>query len=74
MKVIPALATVNTRDDGVTTLHLSDAGGLTHFGCYVETLPPGATRPSGIGIPPRMRRSISSPAPLLWWMTTARMS
>jgi uncharacterized cupin superfamily protein len=43
MKVTPALAPVNTRDDGVTTLHLSDAGGLTQFGCYVETLPPGAT-------------------------------
>jgi len=42
MIVDPALAPVNTRDDGVTTLHLSDAGGLTQFGCYVETLPPGA--------------------------------
>lgn len=29
-------------ENGVSTLHLSVAGGLTQFGCYVETLAPGA--------------------------------
>ncbi|MGA0539998.1 cupin domain-containing protein [Neotabrizicola sp. VNH66] len=42
MKVDPATAPLNRNAQGVETLHLSDAGGLRQFGCYLETLPPGA--------------------------------
>jgi uncharacterized cupin superfamily protein len=42
MKVDPAHAALNQADNGTETLHLSDAGGLRQFGCYIETLPPGA--------------------------------
>lgn len=41
MKIDPALAP-RRRQDGTETLRLSDAGGLRQFGCYVETLAPGA--------------------------------
>ncbi|MBE2277626.1 MAG: cupin domain-containing protein [Rhodobacteraceae bacterium] len=41
MIVHPAHAPLIRREDGITTLHLSEAGGLRQFGCYVETLPPG---------------------------------
>ena len=43
MKVDPTHIPRVTRDDGVVTAHLSDAGGLTQFGACHETLPPGAT-------------------------------
>jgi len=42
MKVDAASAHLHRSENGAETLHLSDAGGLTQFGCYVETLPPGA--------------------------------
>lgn len=42
MKVDPVSARLNRSAGGVETLHLSDAGGLTQFGFYLETLPPGA--------------------------------
>lgn len=42
MIVDPATAPVSG-EGGVSTLHLSVAGGLTQFGAYVETLAPGAT-------------------------------
>ena len=42
MKVDPADAERHRDDDGTETLHLSDAGGLTQFGAYLETLPPDA--------------------------------
>ncbi len=42
MKVDPALALLHRAENGTETLHLSDAGGLKQFGCYLETLPPGA--------------------------------
>ncbi|PZR00646.1 MAG: hypothetical protein DI533_08920 [Cereibacter sphaeroides] len=42
MKVDPALAEVHREDDGTETLHLSDAGRITQFGAFLETLPPGA--------------------------------
>jgi uncharacterized cupin superfamily protein len=41
MIVDPATAPVTERD-GLTTLHLSDAGGLTQFGAFIDTLQPGA--------------------------------
>ena len=41
MKVDPAQAPVSG-ENGVSTQHLSVAGGLTQFGAYVETLVPGA--------------------------------
>ncbi|OZA10979.1 MAG: hypothetical protein B7Y02_09565 [Rhodobacterales bacterium 17-64-5] len=41
MIVDPGLAPVENRD-GVSTLRLSVAGGLTQFGAYVETLAAGA--------------------------------
>ncbi len=41
MKLDPAKAHLHRSETGAETLHLSDAGGLTQFGCYVETLPPG---------------------------------
>ena len=41
VRVDPALAPLH-RQDGSETLHLSDAGGLTQFGAYVEVLAPGA--------------------------------
>ncbi|MGV8950419.1 MAG: cupin domain-containing protein [Cypionkella sp.] len=41
MIVNPALAPLSSQD-GVETLHLSVAGGLTQFGAYVETLTCGA--------------------------------
>ncbi|MES2844939.1 MAG: cupin domain-containing protein [Pseudomonadota bacterium] len=41
MRVDPATAPTLDRG-GVRTLHLSDAGGLTQFGAYRETLSPGA--------------------------------
>ncbi len=42
MIVDPAAAPRHRAADGAETLHLSDAGGLTQFGAYLETLPPGA--------------------------------
>lgn len=41
MIVDAALADLTERD-GVSTLHLSNAGGIGQFGAYVETLAPGA--------------------------------
>lgn len=41
MIVDPATAPVSG-ENGLATLHLSVAGGLTHFGAYVDTLQPGA--------------------------------
>ena len=41
MKVDPAQAPVSG-ENGVSTQHLSVAGGLTQFGAYIETLAPGA--------------------------------
>lgn len=41
MKVNPALAPVSGQN-GLSTLHLSVAGGLTQFGAYIDTLAPGA--------------------------------
>lgn len=38
----PAAAPLHRAESGAETLHLSDACGLTQFGAYVETLPPGA--------------------------------
>lgn len=43
MKIDPASAPLNRAANGTETLHLSDAGGLRQFGCYLETLPPGGT-------------------------------
>ncbi len=42
MIVDPATAHAHPDGPGVTTLHLSDAGGLTQFGAYVQTIDPGA--------------------------------
>lgn len=42
MIVDPAAAPRPRAADGAETLHLSDAGGLTQFGAYLETLPSGA--------------------------------
>lgn len=42
MRADPASALLNRAENGTETLHLSDAGGLRQFGCYLETLPPGA--------------------------------
>ncbi len=42
MIVLPETAPLHRADSGAETLHLSDAGGLSQFGAYVETLPPGA--------------------------------
>ena len=42
MIVDPATAPVGDRD-GLTTLHLSNAGGLTQYGAYLDTLAPGAS-------------------------------
>lgn len=42
MKVDAAAAPLNRSGTGTETLHLSDAGGLRQFGCYLESLPPGA--------------------------------
>jgi uncharacterized cupin superfamily protein len=42
MRVDPALVPVTRAENGTETLRLSDAGGLRQFGCYLETLPPGA--------------------------------
>ena len=41
MKIDPAVAPQANRT-GVRTVHLSDAGGLTQFGAYIESLEPGA--------------------------------
>jgi uncharacterized cupin superfamily protein len=42
VKIDPASAPLHRAASGAETRHLSDAGGLTQFGCYLETLPPGA--------------------------------
>jgi uncharacterized cupin superfamily protein len=40
--VDPASAHEHPDGPGVTTLHLSDAGGLTQFGAYLQTIDPGS--------------------------------
>ncbi len=42
MRIDPASLSPQQSPRGAETLPLSDAGGLTQFGCYLETLPPGA--------------------------------
>lgn len=42
MIVLPESAPCHRAGDGTETRHLSDAGRLTQFGAYVETLPSGA--------------------------------
>lgn len=38
----PAQAVCHQAENGTQTLHLSDMGGLSQFGAFRETLPPGA--------------------------------
>lgn len=42
MKVDPGMVEVDVAPDGVTTRLVSQAGGLTQYGCHIQTLPPGA--------------------------------
>lgn len=42
MKVDPGMVEVDVAADGVTTRLISQAGGLTQYGCHIQTLPPGA--------------------------------
>ena len=42
MKIDPATVAVDEARNGMHTRLLSQAGGLTQYGCHIQTLPPGA--------------------------------